>query len=459
MNRLKITSLFAVIILTVILSGCTVIDDVKTALNLAGNQTPEPVSQSDGIIGNAASDSSTLLVTPNETSSVSELSEVKNSAPTPEPTPAVYTIQLWVPPQFDIEQDTPAGKALAAAISDYTSQHQNVNITLRVKATSGDSSILNTLTSANHIAKDVLPSLALISRSDMELALQRGLLKPITTNVFSDTSTWNGFARQSAFIDSSIYGLPIFGDGWILTYKPAKTGAELTDWQDILTRGLPIGFAPSSSQSFFGTFIYLSRGGKLVNDQGQPYLDQQKLIETLNFFLTGGQNGAFPPSLAQLVDQTQVWQRFNEGTMSIIVSQLSSYRHYRTNEIASHLLPLLENVTEYPLISTWNLVMIEDDPVMQQEVTKFAEYLCDPVVNEKLSYAAGYLPVRYGIHESWLDEPEYNMIKVMSENSTLVPNNQIVNKVIPVINSAVLQVIKNQAVPEDAAKEAIASFN
>ncbi len=456
MYRLKSTVILAVIIMGMLLTGCTVVEDFKAVFDSKETQIPETVSQSDTVSENNNADASSVISTP-VSASASEMSDVKNAIPTPEPTPAVYTIELWVPPQFDIEQDTQAGKALAAAIADYTSEHQNVNITIRVKAVTGESSMLNTLTSANHVAKDVMPSLALISRSDMELALQRGLLKPIATNVLSDTSTWNGFARQSAYIDSSIYSLPILGDSLVLIYRPSRTGTELGDWQDILTRGLPIGFAPSSS--LFGTFLYISRGGKLTNDQGQPYLDQQKLIETLNFFLTGGQNGAFPPSLTQLVDQAQVWQRFSEGTMSIIVSQLSTFRHYQSNEISAHILPLSDAVTEYPLISTWNMVLIEDDERMQEEVIKFAEYLCDPIVNDKLSYSAGYLPVRYGVHENWLDDPQYDMIKYMSENSSLVPNNQIINKVIPVINSAVVQIIKNQAVPEDAAKEALSSLN
>ena len=456
MNRLRSIVLSAVFMMVILLTGCTVVEDIKAVFNHNETPVPETVPQSDAVPENNNADSASVIATPGS-ASASEISDAKNAVPTPEPTPAVYTIELWVPPQFDIEQDTQAGKALAAAIADYTSEHQNVNITIRVKAVTGESSMVNTLTSANHIAKDVLPSLALISRNDMELALQRGLLKPIATGILSDSNTWNYFARQSAYIDSSIYSLPILGDSLVLIYRPSRTGTELGDWQDILTRGLPIGFAPSSSM--FGTFIYISRGGKLTNDQGQPYLDQQKLTESLNFFLTGGQNGAFPPSLTQLVDQTQVWQRFSEGTMNIIVSQLSTFRHYQTNEISAHILPLSDSVTEYPLISTWNMVLIEEDERLQEEVIKFAEYLCDPIVNDKLSFTAGYLPVRYGAHENWLDDPQYDMIKYMSENSSLVPNNQIINKAIPVINSAVVQIIKNQASPEDAAKEALSSLN
>ena len=176
---------------------------------------------------------------------------------TPVPTPISYSIELWVPPAFDPEQnDSEAGNALEKIIDRYMNEHQNVKITLRIKATSGDSSMLNTLTSASHIAADVLPSLALLSRNDMETAVQRGLLQPINTSVFEGSENWYGFAKESASIDSVIYGIPVLADGWVLTYRPSKIGPELGDWNDILTRGLPIGFAPSSSTSMFGLFVY-----------------------------------------------------------------------------------------------------------------------------------------------------------------------------------------------------------
>ncbi len=376
-----------------------------------------------------------------------------------EPTQETYTIQLWIPPQFDTEQDTPGGQALAKAIFEYTETHPNISISLRVKAASGDSSAINTITAANHVAKDTLPSLVLLSRSDMETAVQRGLAKQFNTNIFSESASWNGFARQSSVIDNTIYSIPILGDCLVLTYRPAKTGSELTAWQDILTRGLPIGFAPSQSTSLFGTFIYLMQGSKLTNDLGQAYLDQQKLTDTLNFFLTGGQNGAFPPSLAQIVDQNQIWQRFNDGTMSIIISQFSSFRHYKDTSMAVRALPLTEGVSEYPLVSTWNLVLLEEDGPLQEEAVKFAEFLADPAVNDAFSVTSGYLPVRKNEHEIWQTDEQFDLITSLGENGTIIPNNQITNKLIPVINNAVTQVIKNQLTPAAAAQEAIAAVN
>ena len=448
------------IIFSTFISGCSDTQSGNQSINdflnsLGLSKSSEPASTE--VIPAENKSAAASIV---ETSAVNQEGRAETVTETPIPTPSSYFIELWIPPAFDPAQnDSEAGNALEKIINNYKNEHPNVEIAIRIKATSGDSSILNTLTSASHIAADVLPSLALLSRNDMETAVQRGLLQPINTSVLDDGDSWYSFAKQSSSIDSVIYGIPVLADGWVLTYRPSKIGPELGDWNDILTRGLPIGFAPSSSTSMFGLFVYMSLGGKLTNEQGQPYLDQQKLTETLNFFLTGGQNGAFPPSIAQLVDQGQVWQRFNEGTISLIISRLSSFRHYQSPEISVLALPLSDNVTEYPLINTWNLVLIEDNPIYQEEVIRFAEYFSNMTVNDELSAEAGYLPVRSGEHKSWAEDPQREIVEMMSENGLLVPNNQITNKLVPLINNAVLQVIKNQVSPEDAAKEVMASFN
>lgn len=458
MNKILLFSIL--IIISIIFSGCSnaqsgnnSINDFFNSIGLTKNSEPA-VSES------ASAENKSMSAVIIETPAAGQEGGTETVTETPVPTPSSYLIELWIPPAFDPSQNnSKAGNALEKIIEQYMNDHPNVEITLRVKATSGDSSMLNTLTSASHIAADVLPSLALLSRNDMETAVQRGLLQPINTSVFEDGDSWYNFAKQSSSIDSVTYSIPVLADAYVLTYRPSKIGPELGDWNDILTRGLPIGFAPSSSTSMFGLFVYMSLGGKLTNEQGQPYLDQQKLTETLNFFLTGGQNGAFPPSIAQLVDQGQVWQRFNEGTISLIISQLSSFRHYQSPEISVLALPLSDNVTEYPLINTWNLVLIEDNPIYQEEVTRFAEYFSDMAVNDELSAQSGYLPVRSGEHKSWEADPQREIVEKMSENGMLVPGNQITNKLVPLVNNAVLQVIKNQMSPEDAAKEVMASFN
>lgn len=443
-----------IVAFSLLLSGCSVLNNedlpFKSMLDALGVSVGnEEINVNDEIVNTPAATAE----------STAEVQAVAESTDTPEPTPTSYSIHLWVPPQFDTESDTKAGKALSEAIAYYMEEHPNVSFSLRVKALSGESSMLNSIIAADHVAKDTLPTLALMSRSDLEFSVQRGLVQPIETSVFSDSGTWYNYARQAAVVDNTVYGIPVLGDGLVLTYRTSKIGAELGEWQDILGRGLPIGFAPSSSTSLFGPFIYLSLGGKLTNDQGQPYLDQQKLTETLNFFLTGGQNGAFPPSIAQLVDQTQVWQRFTDGTMSIIVTSFSSYRHFQTSDMSMLPLPVQSDAASYPLINTWNLVSLEDDPEIKAEAVKFAEYLSSITKNDEFSAAAGYLPVRNSEHELWKSDPQFEAVNLMNTNGVLISNNTLSNKLYPVINTAITQIIRNQATPENAAKEAIAALN
>ncbi len=446
--HLIITAIF------VFLSGCSTISETFPSLNdLTKNFTAKSTEQS-------LKDPANVLTTVQPSMAATSVSEIAGgNTATPEPTPSIYSIQLWVPPQFDIEQDTQTGEAFADVVSSYMEENPNIEITVRVKAVSGDGSMLNTVTAANQIAKDALPSLAIMSHSDVETCVQRNLLQPIETGIFSDTGSWFNYAKQSAVSDNNTYAIPLFGDALVIAYRNSKIGAELGDWHDILGRGLPIDFTPASANSTFGPFMYLSMGGQLINDQGQPFLDQQKLLDTLNFFLVGSQNGSFPPSIAQLADQNQAWQKFNDGTYSIIITPFSSFRHYKSSEISVRSLPLQVNSIEYPMINTWNLVMLEDNPFIQGEAIKFAEYLSNVTINNDLSFSAGYLPVRNGASDDLSDDPEYDLVRMICENGVLVPHNAVYNKTIPVLNNAVTQVIKGQASPENAAKEAITSLN
>ena len=434
-----------------LISGCSVIDTIKKDFDNNSNQLPEIISTIQ------KTDISAVQPTAEKTAEIMQSGLIVETV---EPTPVIYNIQMWVPPQFNSENNTPGGLILAEIIADYMEQHPNVNIMTRVKATSDESSMVNTITTASYVAENVLPSLAIMSRNDMETCAQRGVLQPIQTSLISEENTWYNYAKQAAVIDETIYGIPIMGDGLVLVYNPAKYESIPGDWKSIFDSGLPIGFSPSSStQSLFGTFIYLSLGGKITNEQGLPSIDQQKLVDTLNFFQNGSQNGVFPSSITQLVDHSQVWQRFNDGTMSAIVSQISSINRYAAANYSYQALPLQAGTAEYPLIGTWNIVLLEDNPLLQEEVMKFAEYLSDPKVNGKLTSAMGYLPVRNNEQEDWIDNPQYSIVSKICENGILIPENNIINKVLPVINNSVTQVLKNQSTPEEIANEAVFSLN
>lgn len=446
--------ILGILVVTGLFSGCTFINENLGPLGSISNTDPV-ITATSTTVNTAMPSTITVAVTSESRPAGNDTTEVDGIEPTASPESGMINLSVWIPPQFDPAQGTDEAKIFSELINEFLSENPQVSLSLRIKATAGTSSAINTLSAAKNAAPDVIPSLVFLDRADLLSASQKGLIYPIRTTIFSDSSTWYNFSKQASVIDNLIYGIPIAGDTLVLVFRPSKTGAEMTTWDEILSRGLPIAFSPSSSDALFPTFIYAAMGGKLVDDQGQAWLDQSILTQALHFFLAGGQNGAFPPSLSQIVDNSQNWQMFLEGSVSILVSKFSTYRHNQGTDVDAIALPFFPDHNAYPLMTTWNIALTTDDPAKQEYAIKLAEKLADPIFNDRWTAAAGYFPVRKSEHAAWQNDAEYETILAINPVATLVPNPQILNKITPILNSAVSKVINTAASPEQAAQEAI----
>ena len=286
--------LVSALLVILIISGCSEVQKMlagtpTATIMPAVKQTATPVSNEEEIIlpENESTSESSPTVDDSDETSVPNRSNSENR-----------TLTLWVPPQFDPSSNDEAGKILTEMLKIFMEENPNTLINI-LKSLTGEGSAINTLSAAVNAAPEVIPSLIIMNRNDLVSAVQKGLIYPISTGLFTDPASWYPFAKESSTVNNLIYGIPIAGDPLVLGYRPSKTGSEINTWDEILSRGLPIAFEPSNPYDLFGTFIYLAKGGKITNDMGQPWLDQAKLTDTLNFFLSGGQKGAFPPSLAQ----------------------------------------------------------------------------------------------------------------------------------------------------------------
>lgn len=369
------------------------------------------------------------------------------------------TIEIWVPPQLDPSTNPPLATLLQEKIDEFTRENPNAVISIRVKAENGISSAFNTLSAAKNTAPEVIPSLAILNRNDMIAAAQRGLIYPISTGIFTETATWFDYARKSSVVDNLIYGIPTAGDPIILGYRPSMTGSEVTNWEEILSRGLPIGFYPAHPDDPFGAFIYLSKGGNMIDDQGRPWLDQSLLSSTLQLFLTGGQQGAFPPSLAMETDPARNMQLFLEGTMQMIVTQLSTFRFNQRTDTAAIPLPIDPDVDRYPMVNSWNIVLTDSNPNVQNLAVKFAEELADPSFNDRWTQILGFLPVRTNNLANWEKDPFYDSMRFITERAELIPASSVLNAVLPSINTSITSVIRTSLLPEDAARNAVEALD
>lgn len=368
-------------------------------------------------------------------------------------------ILVWLPPQFDPSTQAQSATTLGDLFTEFMSENQNISINYRIKDTGGEASELNMLSLAADAAPNVVPALVILDRNDMMTAVQKGLIYPIETDLFSEAETWFRFARESAFVDNVLYGIPVAGDPLVLAYRPALTGPDMNNWEEILTRGLPIGFEPNSVTDLFGLFIYVSLGGRTTDEQGKPWLDQEILTQTLNFFLNGGQKGAFPPAIAKDSNVGQSWKQFTDGTYQITVTRFSQYRHNRRPDFIAIPLPRTDNSSPYPLVNTWNVVITARSPEIQELAIELGKAIAASEFNDRWTFSGGYLPVRNTDLKNWGADSGYEGVSLMSEKGALIQSGNIIAKLVPILNSAISKVIQTTMTPEKAAAEAIEAVN
>ena len=149
---------------------------------------------------------------------------------------------------------------------------------------------------------------------------------------------------------------------------------------------------------------------------------------------------------------------FLEGSVSITISNFSTYQHNKGPDIKAIAIPLFADNKMYPLMDTWNVAVTTSDTETQNLGIQLAEKMADPIFNDLWTASAGFFPVRQSEHIEWQKNDSYEMISKILPDAALLPDSQILNKISPILNNAVSKVIKSQSTPEQAAQEAISEL-
>ncbi|MDO9130711.1 MAG: hypothetical protein Q7U34_12675, partial [Anaerolineales bacterium] len=63
-------------------------------------------------------------------------------------TPAARLIRVWLPPELDPSNGTPAGNLLKTRLDEFSAAHPGLKLEVRVKAESGPAGLLESLAAA-----------------------------------------------------------------------------------------------------------------------------------------------------------------------------------------------------------------------------------------------------------------------------------------------------------------------
>jgi len=382
--------------------------------------------------------------------------------PTRDVTPTAagpVTLHIWLPPEFDPQAGTPAAEILKARLDEFASRRPNTRVEVRLKALDGPGGILDSLTAANAAAPLAMPDLVALPRSSLEAAALKGLLRPFDDLIEPvEDADWYEYARQMARLQDSTFGLPFAGDAQILVHRTTSIPEPPTTLSDTLATTEPLVFAAADPQALFTLTQYQANGGATLDEQGRPTLDPIPLIDVLDYYQRAATSEVIPFWVTQYQNQEQVWEAFNDGSTNMIVSWASQHLKNMVTDSAGARLPTLTG-QPFTLATGWVWALASPDPEKQKLSADLAEFLSEGDFLSRWTTALGYLPTRPSAMANWGNATQRNLASEIVSSAQLIPSGDVLNSISPLLLNATINVLKQQAEPAVAAREAAESLN
>ncbi|MHC1781625.1 MAG: ABC transporter substrate-binding protein [Anaerolineaceae bacterium] len=362
---------------------------------------------------------------------------------------------IWVPPQFDPTNDTPASRLLAQHLKTFIDENPGVSITTRVKAVTGPAGLLASLNSAASAAAQAVPALVLLTRPDLETAAAKGLILPIDTlTSVMEEKDWYDYAHQLSAIKGRTYGLPFGGDALVLVYRPTRVAGPPSNWESVARQGQPVIFPAGDRQSLVTINLYLSTGGTLLNEQGQPTIQTQELEKVLKLYYDGLLQNAFPNWLVQYQIDNQALQAYREQKGQWLVTWSSNYLAEMPVDSTAATLPPL-GAQKTTLTSGWLWGLSDQQPDRRELSIRLAEHLVQAEFLSQWGPLSSSLPVRPTTMIKWNSLTIQNLLNDIINSAVIIPGNDSLNLLGPILQEAAGMVLKRESDPIRASQGAL----
>ena len=245
---------------------------------------------------------------------------VEEILPTPKP-PEFIDLNVWVPQQFDIESDADASVLLRDRFQEFSENNPQINLNVRTKPANGPGSILETLTSASLVAPEAVPSLILISRSDLVQAASENLLIPLEglSNGLDDND-WFEVSRALGIYGGTKYCFPFAANALGLVYKQTEYKSDQPSWTDVIRQSDKLLFSSGDPEALTTIALYLSAGGVIPGKSGLPGLDRNALTTVFSAYSAAAKEERISDSLLEYQNDDQLWDAFVSSNRSSVMT-------------------------------------------------------------------------------------------------------------------------------------------
>ena len=390
---------------------------------------------------------SKLTSIPEEVAAVEQL-------PTPIITPEYFDMAIWLPQQFDPDDGSEAAALINHRFQEFSENNPKVNLRVRVKPAAGPGSILETLTNASAVAQDALPSLILISRSDLVQAASKNLLIPIEgLSGVTDENDWFDISRELSIYQGSLYCVPFAVNALGLVYKNIAFDNDQPTWEEMIRQSEKLFFASGDPEALTSVALYQSAGGVITSKSGQPDLETNALTSVLSAYAAAARNNRISSSVQDYQTDDQVWDAFLSSKKSSALTW-TNHALAEPKTFGLAMLPTLGN-EPFTLAGGWMWCMTEPHEQDRIYAVTLAEFLVEPDFLASWAPISGYLPVRPSTISGFAGKELQNTISKILLSAHLRPDKFQISEIGAEIKIAISEVLQKQNSPEVSALNAI----
>ncbi len=409
-------------------------------------------------------DVQSLLMTPTPVLSGPTVGPQATATPTPLATPAgetpsVVTLTLWTTEDLAPGGENTGGAVLVEQIAAFQTANPNIELKFELKKAYGRAGILDSLLATKAAAPANLPDLVVIDSTELMAAARAGILRPLDEDLAEELRDLFPFAQDAGRVDGKLMGIPFEVDIEHLAFDRAKVSQPPLTWQDVMTSGFSYVFPAGGQQGLINdAFLiqYLALGGQLVDETGEPALDEGKLVQVLQFYRDSTQVGVVQPEVTSYRNLEDCWAVYRAGRA--VLTHVSSWRFLRDRadleDVGASAIPTADG-SEVTLARGWSYAIVAKDPARQEAALQVLRWFIAPENLQDWSRASDHLPtLRSAMAEG---ESDYRtFLSRQLEVAQAAPPASILVRIGEPLQRAVEDVLAGDLTPEEAAAQVLA---
>ncbi|MCD6424516.1 MAG: extracellular solute-binding protein, partial [Anaerolineales bacterium] len=239
---------------------------------------------------------------------------------------------------------------------------------------------------------------------------------------------------------------PFAGDLMVLAYKDDTGEDPPPDWDAVIAGQTTLAFPASDPRGLVTLALYQSLAGDLPDATEEAMIREDALLDVFAYYQEAQAASVMPYWLTQFETEEQAWQSYQDrqSTMAITWSSILLTADSANTSLAA--MPTKE-AKPFSYADGWVWCVVPSNSETEQEAVELIEFLTESSYLNTWGVEAGYLPVRPSGLDSWSELPFYTTLQQLLPAAVLMPGNDLLDDLGPVIRDAVTSVLKDQVEP------------